>query len=330
MIKRNRIRKKRTVLVTGIGGNVGQGILRNIRKLGLPIRLIGTNTEPVSSGNHLCDRVYAVPWGYDPGYADAVRRIALKENVDLIIPSTDYESYHLALARRTLPRVASSSARVNRICLDKWETSRVFLRASIPFAETFLPSGYGGQFAEIVVKPREGRGSRGLVMDPARVDTFPDTYVVQRRYQGKELTTGFYVTRKGDLHGQITFERVLYSGLTGRCSVTDRYDTGIVRIIGAMIKAIPVRGSINIQSIATSDGQIIPFEVNARISGTNSIRSHFGFDDVLYTLEEYLYGRRPSAVRVRKGSAIRVIMDVIYPGVELSHISDSTDEHFIF
>jgi carbamoyl-phosphate synthase large subunit len=97
-----------------------------------------------------------------------------------------------------------------------------------------------------------------------------------------------------------------------------------------MIKAIPVRGSINIQSIATSDGQIIPFEVNARISGTNSIRSHFGFDDVLYTLEEYLYGRRPSAVRVRKGSAIRVIMDVIYPGVELSHISDSTDEHFIF
>ena len=35
--------EKRTVLVTGIGGNVGQGILRNIRSLNLPIRLIGTD-----------------------------------------------------------------------------------------------------------------------------------------------------------------------------------------------------------------------------------------------------------------------------------------------
>ncbi|MBK6608105.1 MAG: hypothetical protein IPG24_22135 [Leptospiraceae bacterium] len=44
---------KKKVLVTGIGGNVSQGILRNMLKLNYNLELIGTNTERVSAGDFL-------------------------------------------------------------------------------------------------------------------------------------------------------------------------------------------------------------------------------------------------------------------------------------
>ena len=50
--------EKKTVLVTGIGGNVGQGIIRNIHSYDPSIRVVGTNVTSFSAGNHLCDTVY--------------------------------------------------------------------------------------------------------------------------------------------------------------------------------------------------------------------------------------------------------------------------------
>jgi carbamoyl-phosphate synthase large subunit len=75
----------------------------------------------------------------------------------------------------------------------------------------------------------------------------------------------------------------------------------------------------------------VPFEVNCRISGTNSVRSNFGFEDVKYTLEESLYGRRPSAVNITEGVAARILMDVIYPGQDgTKPLNDNKVPFFIY
>src|SRR5437879_2574520 len=100
-----------SVLVTGIGGNVGYGILKNIKSsYGADIQLIGTNTVRASPGNHLCAEVYEVPFSLDKKYIPVIKDICLKHNIDLIIPSTDYESYILAANRDELPTVAGSPA----------------------------------------------------------------------------------------------------------------------------------------------------------------------------------------------------------------------------
>ena len=83
--------ENKTVLVTGIGGNVGQGILRNISSLKQPIRLIGTDIADFTAGNHLCNATYRVPYAYDDHYIPTLRRIINSEKVNLVIPSTDYE-----------------------------------------------------------------------------------------------------------------------------------------------------------------------------------------------------------------------------------------------
>ena len=95
-----------------------------------------------------------------------------------------------------------------------------------------------------------------------------------------------------------------------------------------MIHHFPFRGSCNVQSRVTSMG-IIPFEINCRISGTNSVRSQFGFNDVAYTVQEYLLSQRPAPPKVIKGTALRVILDIIYPEKSLLEITNRKDKFYI-
>ena len=313
------------ILVTGIGGGVGQGILRNLRGEQFDIAIVGTNTAAISAGNHLCDAVHVVPYAYDPAYVQTINMIVERERIDLIIPSTDYETYYLMVAQDQIPAtIAASPADTSRMCLDKYLTAQHLSGHDLPFARSSLPSDYTGGFGRIVVKPREGRGSRNIHIDPLDPRAFGDDYLVQEYLDGEEFTTAFYVRRDGTLHGLITFVRELEQGNTARCEVVQSHDDELERMIRALISKFAFRGSCNLQTRATAHG-VIPFEINCRISGTNSIRAQFGFRDVAYTVQEYLYNQVPDAPKITGGCAIRLMMDIIYPGLQLDHVSNRYD-----
>ncbi len=308
------------VLVTGVGGIVGQGILRNIIHLKEDLILVGTDINSLSAGSHLCQRVYEVPFSTDPRYIDQIKKICVNEKIDLIIPSTDYETYYLSLESHELPRLACAGPKVSEIFLNKYKTWQFFNEHQIPFAETALPSRYQDNFEEIIVKPLEGRGSRDLHFNPANYHCFPDDYIIQKLYRGKEITTAFYVTKEGSLLGHITLERELMSGYTDKCAVVFDYDKQVEGLILRMMQCLKLKCSYNIQSIVTETGDIIPFEVNGRVSGTNSIRSQFGFEDVRYIIDEYIFNRKPQKPDIKPGAALRILLDIIYPGVNLEGI----------
>lgn len=318
------------VMVTGIGGVVGQGILRNLRSLSLPLRIVGTNVERVSAGNHLCDAVHVLPYAWEPAYVAAVAALVGNENVGLILPGTDHEADQLARHQAMLgSKVAAAPAAVTAMCLDKWATWQAFSAAGLPFAASVLPADYRGQFGRVVVKPRAGRGSRGIHVDPPDPAAFDSSYVVQEYLDGPELTTGFYVRQDGALHGAITLERELQTGNTARCQVIRQYDTQMHALLERLVAIFPFRGSANLQSRVTSSG-IVPFEINCRISGTNSIRAQLGFPDVAFTIDEWLLGVRPRPPAVIDGCALRVMLDVVYPGRSLSQIDNRHDHFHLF
>ncbi|WP_016834358.1 ATP-grasp domain-containing protein [Herbaspirillum lusitanum] len=320
----------KSILVTGIGGVVGQGILRNLLAMNLNVPVVGTNTVKISAGNHLCDHVYEVPFAYDGDYVATIKDLVTRHEVGLVIPSTDYEAYYLSLNEEALScRVAASPPEVTGFCLDKYLNFQEFESAGLPFAQSSLPSAYRGEFAKTVVKPREGRGSRNIVIDPARPTDFGDDYVVQEYLNGPELTTTFYVLQTGGLHGLITMERELEQGNTARCEVVFDHDETLLGMIRRIIARFPFKGSCNIQSRVTRNG-VIPFEINCRISGTNSVRSQLGFNDVAYTVQELFLNQLPDQPHILKGSAIRIIHDVIYPDKSLSEISNSNDHFWTF
>ncbi|GHT00698.1 carbamoyl phosphate synthase [Bacteroidia bacterium] len=306
------------VLVTGVGGNVGQGILRNIRKTDYPVFIVGCNIENFSAGNHLCDAFYKVPYAYEEDYISSILHIVETENIDLIIPSTDFEVYYLSInSSKFNATIAASDEFTTEIYLDKYLTYLHHKEHNIPFAETCLPSEFKGQYKEYIAKPRQGRGSRGIFINPKELNQFSDKdYLIQKLLKGQEITTAFYVTKDNKLHGNITLERNLVNGATNDCRVVFEYDQQLVAILEKIIKNSHIKGSANLQSIVTADGDIIPFEVNCRISGTNSIRSNFGFEDVKYTLQEYLFNEVPEKPCIIKGLATRILIDVIYPNAE--------------
>lgn len=306
--------EKKVVLVTGIGGNVGQGVLRNIRDLNLDIFLVGTDIALFTAGNYLCDATHQVPYSYESHFISEINNIVSQHQVDLIIPTTDYEVYFLSLHQDKInAKVAASEASIAQKYLDKYLTFVHHNSLGIPFAKTWLPSEFNNEVSDIIVKPREGRGSRGIHLNPSSPKNFSDEYLIQPLHKGKEITTAFYVKKDGSLHGLFTMERELSNGATSKSKTCTSYDDELKEIILKMIQVDGLRGSLNLQSIIEDNGAIIPFEVNCRISGTNSIRHNLGFQDVKYTIQEYLYNQEPDAVQAIEGIAVRLLYDIIYP-----------------
>ena len=293
---------------------MGQGVLRNIRSLGRDIRIVGTDVSGFTAGNHLCDATYAVPYSYDAAFIPAMAKIVRDEKVDLVIPTTDYEIYYLSRFKDQIDAVVvASDADTAQKYLDKYLTYQYHESLGIPFAKSWLPKDYDHSQTDIILKPREGRGSRGILINPANPTQFGDDCMIQPLHKGREITTAFYVKKDGSLHGLLTMERELSNGATSKSKVVREFDAALEPILSKMIAAGGLRGSLNLQSIVDANGTIIPFEVNCRISGTNSIRHNLGFQDVKYTLQEYLFDEQPDAVHTIDGIAIRLLYDVIYP-----------------
>jgi carbamoyl-phosphate synthase large subunit len=321
--------QNKTIWVTGIGGNVGQGILRNLRSTFPNFRLIGTNVNIVSAGNFWCDEVVRLPYAWDPDFHHQCIALAKEYQVDLIIPSTDFEVYYLALIAKDLPKIVGCPKEEAGVFLDKMKTFEAFQKCDIPFAKSFEVNQFDGQVARYLAKPKMGRGSRGLLFQPSDWKDLGSDYMIQEWAEGIEITTAFYVTQERKVHGHITMSRSLQNGTTMECEVTKDYDHLVAPIIEKMNRHFHLVGSLNVQSIVTNNG-IVPFEINARISGTNSVRSQFGFDDVKYLVSEYLLNEEPPPVNVELGSAVRVIMDIIYPGKHLSQIGSGSANAHIF
>lgn len=305
--------EKKVVLITGIGGNVGQGVLRNIKSIDKTIRLIGTDISNFTAGNHLCDKIYQVPYSYDSNYLPCLQKIIENEKVNLIIPTTDYEVYYLSLYKNKInTTVIVSDIATTENYLDKYLTYKYHKKINAPFAKSWLPSEFKNHNGDIIIKPRKGRGSRGIVINPQKPKDFSDKYIIQPLIKGIEITTAIYVNKQGKLHDLITLQRDLENGTTVKAKTEEKYNKKLLHIIEKMLQIKGIKGSLNIQSIVTESEEIVPFEINCRISGTNSIRHNFGFQDTKYILQEYLYNVPLEKSKKKKGIAVRILTDVIY------------------
>ena len=155
--------------------------------------------------------------------------------------------------------------------------------------------------------------------------------MIQPLYKGLEITTAAYVNKQGLLHGIFTMERSLTNGTTTQSKVVFDYDSEMRNIAQKLIDLGGLKGSFNIQSIVTANDGIVPFEINCRISGTNSIRHNLGFQDVKYTIQEYLLDEVPDKPKPIKGIATRILMDVIYPNYsETKQLSNKSANHIVY
>jgi carbamoyl-phosphate synthase large subunit len=158
------------VLVTGVGGPAGRATATFLRQRG--INVIGTDIRHVEE---VCDTFHRVPRGDDPSFTDAILSLVSRERPVLLIPTVSEELPTVSRLRHRLRalgvQVFISEPAVVDLANDKFDTVTQLKELRIPVPETLILSGRHGvtEAGEslgypFLVKPRVGRGGRGVVV----------------------------------------------------------------------------------------------------------------------------------------------------------------------
>jgi carbamoyl-phosphate synthase large subunit len=290
-----------TIIVTGVGGGVGQSILKSLQ--GSDFRVIGADAEPTATGLYAVDKAYRIPRASEPGFVDRLLDIAAKERASLIFPGLDPElpvfAAEVQRFRSSGVEVAISDPDVVRISDDKLATAQFLEAHHFPSPHTrLLGDALKEEFTSpIVLKPRLG-GSRSqgvfVAKGPDELWRFAaalpaDNYVAQEQIVGDEYTCGS-VNFHGRCFGVITMRRILRDGDTYKAFV--HKDAALAAFVTSVMEELTPFGACNAQ-LRVRDGVPYIFEFNARCSGTTYCRSLAGFNEPLMVANYLLRREEP-------------------------------------
>ncbi len=289
------------VAVTGVGGGVGQSILKALQP---------TSHETVGiDGDLLATGLYGVSCAYQGYYANTdkflpfLEKVCDQEQVEVLFPGLDAELPYLArsksvVEKKTGTRVVVSSPSVVEIADDKLLTYDFLEKNGFPALETYNLLDYDDQLDfPVVVKPCQG-GARSIgkevIKDSATLEEFKKTpqaqnYVVQEYSTGDEYTCGT-LSLDGEFMGAIIMTRQLRCGDTYKAFVVQ--DEKIQDYLQEVIMALNPWGPCNVQ-LRLQNGVPYIFEFNARCSGTTASRALAGFNEPLMVCD-YLQGEKVS------------------------------------
>ena len=77
-----------TVVVTGVGAIIGQGIVKSLRQCVGSVRVVGVDRELDCLGPHLCDAFHAKPSCDESSreYMEFWRHLISDKSIDLVLP----------------------------------------------------------------------------------------------------------------------------------------------------------------------------------------------------------------------------------------------------
>ncbi|MCC7073418.1 MAG: ATP-grasp domain-containing protein [Deltaproteobacteria bacterium] len=291
-----------SVLVTGAGGGVGEGIIKALRMIrGMEIRIVAADMSHWAAGLYAGDVMRLVPRASAPGYIDAIIAICKAEGCAYYLPGTDVELAVCAanaerIERESGAHVVISSPAVVRIADDKHATARFLEKHGLAFPRTFLREEWraGALPFPLIVKPRVGCRSIGveLVRDEhelVRALARSDEIVLQERLGDDDTEyTCTVVSCRGEPSRVVVLQRWLRAGDTYRVvPVQDERIEAYVLQTARALAALGARGSTNFQ-LRLDGGAPKIFELNARFSGTTPLCAELGMNPV----ESYLKRHR--------------------------------------
>ena len=174
--------------------------------------------------------------------------------------------------------------------LDKLLSMRVLAAAGIPVPNTLrLQPKKDEQAWPVfpgVLKPREGRGSRGVVVVSSPLD-----YIVQERLEGQEYTVTMVADKSQHVRAIVPAAVLAKDGVTTHAMTTANLE--VMEACRAIHHAMPTAGVYNIQGVNGADG-FKPFEINPRVSTTTVLAMRSGVD-VIGLSQETSDGTQPLA-----------------------------------
>lgn len=317
-----------TVVVTGVGAIIGQGIVRSLRQSLHEVRVIGVDRSDDSPGPSLSDAFYQKPKceETDSAYLDFWDHLLGHETVDLVLPGLEVDLYflndHRTLVERTGTRLAINNRDIINLCSDKWLMGEALADNGMRRIPTSRATNWADAISALgppplLMKPRRGNGSRGIVRLSDEADfnywrgKATDNWILQKIIgtDDEEYTVGLFGLGDGTGLEPIIFRRRLSSaGNTLSASVVD--EPSIRSETLRLTEIFRPVGPTNYQ-FRLENGLPYLLEINPRISSSTSLRTSFGYNEAAMSIDFFLLGNTPTAPTIRSGRAWRYSEDFV-------------------
>ncbi len=322
------------VAVTGVGGGVGQSIMKALTLSSLEVEIYPVDVQPLSACLYRGQRGTVLPPPEKPGALEQWAVWLAQERIDALIPGSDHDLISLAgvrddWLRQGVCQVLISDPELVAACQDKALTSELLGGLGLPYPRSAWSLSLdqalawaGGQGYPLILKPRRGSGSRQLhlVQDEEELRFyFPRTKEpILQEHLGdgdaqEEFTCAVFADAAGQCQGTFMARRQLMAGATYQAEIG--YWPQIDELLLELGRRLRPRGPLNVQLRSTPRGPV-PFELNIRCSGTTAIRAYFGFNEPEMLLRHYVLGEPLAAPARRTGYAFRYWNEVFLEGVD--------------
>ncbi|MHC1696856.1 MAG: ATP-grasp domain-containing protein [Geobacteraceae bacterium] len=329
--------KKLTVMVTGAGAVLGQGILRSLRMAHLPIRIITADPDYRAAGHWLGDFATIVPMADNHEYLSVVEGILSREQVDLLLIGTDVELLLFSRERSRIEkeygtRIVVSPPQVIEIANDKLLTARFLEDSGFPYAISASaddPVALEGLVRNcgfpLISKPKQGARSVGVAIlhgpdDLARINGRSELLVQELLPDAEgEFTSGCLVVQQR-CEATVVLRRDLRDGNTYRAytDTSGRFEAEI----SSIAERLGCFGPCNFQ-FRVRNGRPVIFEINARFSGTTPIRAMLGFNEVVAMVDFITSDKSIPAVSLKDGAVLRAWSDIYVDSKQLESFRQS-------
>lgn len=330
-------------LVTGAGSSVGQGIVKALRLSDLPITIICCDIAPLNAGLYRADEALLFPRVEKLNSPAEVIDVLKANDIQVVMVGSEFDLEFFASNREQIElesgaRVIAAPLETVRIADDKWKTAEFLRTNGLPYAEAFLPDhaddavtiakdwGY-----PVMLKARRGTSSRHIHVVENDTDlrtSFPNVPdpMLQKLigrptdYLNNEYTCSLFKTQDGRTLGPFTARRTIRHGGSWQVEVMPFEE--LHPVLMAIGERLPCMGSLNIQLMVSAEGPV-PFEINARFSGTTAVRAHFGFNEPEMAVRHFVMGEDLKEPVIRHGVALHYIEEIFLDGVTQKDLDSS-------
>ena len=289
--------KQINILLLGAGGDIGQSIFKILKEIDWIKSIIGTDININSASKLIFDQFYQVPKCTHEDYISVISKISIDEKVTLILPVSEPEIryfFHKGINFINGTPLVLVNSLTLFTALDKFKTVEFLKQHNLPYPITQQQDEQLILNFPIIAKSNTGSGSKSLILIEDELDLnyvkkkFPNHILQQFLPEDEgEYTCGLFRSSSGEIR-HIVFKRDLMSGFSvfGQIIENDSID----QLLDKIAIGLNLKGSVNVQ-LRIVNGLPYVFEINPRFSSSVRFRDLFGFNDVLWVLEDQLNNR---------------------------------------